>query len=236
MQLFIVTILLFLFAVGILVTLYLNKGSEAHRAKERWIKLLFYFLILAIVFSCIHFDQSQPLAISIGIMGLYELVRAHVQFPRSIVLFCSKLMVYILVLLAFIQCSSKTSTDHLFFIYFIVVTFDGFSQLCGQLFGKRKIAPKISPNKTLEGLIGGLLFAICGSLFLVRYMSIPPGQVLLIAVLICVSALLGDLLASWYKRRYQLKDYSTLIPGHGGILDRFDSFIFSGAIYWFVYL
>ncbi|MNY36993.1 Phosphatidate cytidylyltransferase [compost metagenome] len=146
------------------------------------------------------------------------------------------LFIYLSILFAFVKFSHQIPTEHICFVYFTVVTFDGFSQLSGQLLGKRKLIPKISPNKTFEGLIAGIILTISASLFLFHYIHLSIGSTAWTAVLICISALIGDLLASWYKRKCQIKDYSRLIPGHGGILDRFDSFIFSGAMYWLVYL
>lgn len=236
MYLFIANILLLFFGIGALVTLYLNKDSQADRAKERWLKLGVYFLVLVLVFSSIYFEQIKLLAICIGIVGLYEIFKAQ-SFSRQTVPFCHfVLFIYLSILFAFVKFSNQIPTDHICFVYFIVVTFDGFSQLSGQLLGKRKLIPKISPNKTFEGLIGGMILAISASLFLFHYIHPSIGSTVGTAVFICISALVGDLLASWYKRRCQIKDYSQLIPGHGGILDRFDSFMFSGAMYWLVYL
>ncbi|MNG84260.1 Phosphatidate cytidylyltransferase [compost metagenome] len=236
MYLFIANILLLFFGIGALVTLYLNKDSQADRAKERWLKLGVYFLVLALVFSSIYFGQIKLLAICIGTVGLYEIFKAQ-SFSRQPVLFCCfVLFIYLSILFAFVKFSHQIPTEHICFVYFTVVTFDGFSQLSGQLLGKRKLIPKISPNKTFEGLIAGIILTISASLFLFHYIHLSIGSTAWTAVLICISALIGDLLASWYKRKCQIKDYSRLIPGHGGILDRFDSFIFSGAMYWLVYL
>lgn len=236
MYLFIANILLLFFGIGVLVTLYLNKNSQADRATERWLKLGVYFLVLVLVFSSIYFEQIKLLAICIGIVGLYEIFKAQ-SFSRPPVLFCCfVLFIYLSILFAFVKFSNQIPTAHICFVYFTVVTFDGFSQLSGQLFGKRKLIPKISPNKTFEGLMGGIILTPSASLFLIHYTPLSMQQTIYTAVFICISALIGDLLASWYKRKCQIKDYSRLIPGHGGILDRFDSFMFSGAMYWLVYL
>ncbi|WP_286858979.1 MULTISPECIES: phosphatidate cytidylyltransferase [Sphingobacterium] len=236
MYLFIANILLLFFGIGALVTLYLNKDSQADRAKARWLKLGVYFLVLSLVFSSIYFEQIKLLAICIGIVGIYEIFKAQSFSKRPVFFFYFILFIYLIILLAFVKFCYQIPTERICFVYFIVVTFDGFSQLSGQLVGKRKLIPKISPNKTFEGLIGGLILAVSASLFLFHYIPFSIGLTVWTAALICIFALIGDLLASWYKRRCQIKDYSRLIPGHGGILDRFDSFMFSGAMYWLVYL
>lgn len=236
MYLFIANILLVFFGIGVVVTLYLNKSSQAQQTRESWLKLSFYFLILAFVFCSIYFEQTDLLAILIGIIGLYEMIKAHSFSNKPITSFYFSVCIYLFIIGAFITFTSKISTQHLCFIYFVVITFDGFSQLMGQLFGKRKLIPKISPNKTFAGLIGGVILATSTSLLLFQYLNYSIGQTLFTAAFICMSAFMGDILASWYKRTCQIKDYGTLLPGHGGILDRFDSFIFSGAMYWVIYL
>lgn len=110
----------------------------------------------------------------------------------------------------------------------------------GMLFGKHKMAPVLSPKKSVEGAIGGvvgaaLLAVLFGVLFR-RQMGFTMSQTVWLAVICAVGALLsmvGDLAASAIKRNYDIKDYGKLIPGHGGILDRFDSVIFTAP---FVYL
>lgn len=96
----------------------------------------------------------------------------------------------------------------------------------GRALGRHKLAPKISPNKTVEGAIGGLLVgtlavALVGGLGLgiPLYWTIPLGIVL------SIGSILGDLFESWVKRRFGIKDSGNLIPGHGGLLDRIDSFL-----------
>jgi phosphatidate cytidylyltransferase len=118
---------------------------------------------------------------------------------------------------------------YLFYTLFLTTVFDAFSQLSGQLLGKRKLVPKISPNKTYEGLFGGLLFALFTAVLIHKLLFISIGQSFILGLGISGFAFLGDLLASYCKRRFQIKDFSKLIPGHGGILDRFDSFITAGA-------
>jgi phosphatidate cytidylyltransferase len=123
---------------------------------------------------------------------------------------------------------------------FAVCTFDAFSQLSGQLFGKRKITPTISPNKTLGGLVGGATMALILGIianFILAGLGcldyIRHGDLLIVIILICcvmVASFIGDLAASYIKRQYAVKDYSALLPGHGGILDRFDSLIVAGAV------
>ncbi|MBR3715302.1 MAG: CDP-archaeol synthase [Clostridia bacterium] len=106
----------------------------------------------------------------------------------------------------------------------------------GVKFGKRKLIPEISPKKTVEGFIGGLcscvavfmIYAGCVHIF-AKELSPNYIWVFLCAVILCIASVIGDLIASMIKRRYHIKDYSHLFPGHGGVLDRFDSIIATTA-------
>jgi len=108
----------------------------------------------------------------------------------------------------------------------------------GKTFGKIKIAPVLSPKKTLEGTIGGILGSLLvGYLFVLLYSFLDPLKMLVLGLLLGMTAGLGDLLESSFKRQAGVKDSSKLIPGHGGILDRFDSAMFTAPlVYYFVRL
>ncbi|GAC1462252.1 MAG: phosphatidate cytidylyltransferase [Gemmatimonadaceae bacterium] len=103
----------------------------------------------------------------------------------------------------------------------------------GRTFGKKKLIPSISPGKTVEGAVGGLGLAIVICLFYVRFVLMPYAQLgltiqgaVLFAIVVSIAAQTGDLAESLLKREAGVKDSSRIIPGHGGILDRFDSLLF----------
>ena len=113
----------------------------------------------------------------------------------------------------------------------------------GMLLGKHKLAPKLSPKKSVEGSIGGIAgSAIVGAVYgyaLRNNMQTAVSPVVLFALIGAVGAVIsqiGDLAASAIKRNYDIKDYGTLIPGHGGILDRFDSVIFTAPVIYFLFV
>ena len=113
------------------------------------------------------------------------------------------------------------------------LTCDIFAYLTGRLFGKHKLIPKVSPKKTVEGSIGGTFFCtvLCFGygLFLRHALNVtqilPAWTFVVGGLLIAVVSQIGDLVASVIKRRYGIKDYGNILPGHGGIVDRFDSVI-----------
>jgi phosphatidate cytidylyltransferase len=146
-----------------------------------------------------------------------------------------------------------------FIVYLFVITIstDIFALVFGMLLGKHKMAPNISPKKTWEGAFGGTIVAsILGSLLIIFYPYVSKlfgfgdvdffknvfdyqklgmfGLVLfaiLLSISLSVSSQIGDLIASKLKRNFGIKDYSNIFPGHGGVLDRFDSAFFASAIF-----
>ncbi len=108
----------------------------------------------------------------------------------------------------------------------------------GKAFGRRRLAPELSPKKTLEGAIGGIMGSVlAGYLFALIYPFLPLSKMLLLGLLVGAAAEVGDLLESAFKRQAGVKDSSKLIPGHGGILDRIDSALFSAPlVYYYVLL
>jgi phosphatidate cytidylyltransferase len=112
-------------------------------------------------------------------------------------------------------------------VLFIVWIYDSMAYLFGSKFGKHKIYKKISPNKSWEGFFGGTVFAlIMGVINSVLFKEISSASWIIISILVIVFGTLGDLFESTIKRRLKVKDSGTILPGHGGLLDRFDSLLF----------
>jgi len=131
------------------------------------------------------------------------------------------------------------SVGLLFFILLITVANDFMQMFCGKAFGKHKIIPKVSPNKTWEGFIGGVVATTILSTVIAPLLtpfSIP--QAAFAGFVLAIAGFFGDVTMSAVKRDMGVKDTSSLIPGHGGILDRFDSLIFTAPLYfhYFAYI
>ncbi len=124
--------------------------------------------------------------------------------------------------------------SRIFALVALIACNDTFAYIAGVLIGKHKIAPSISPKKSWEGLIGGAIAAVIGGAAIFHYLFETAWYVgALIGLMTVVTATCGDLIESAIKRDLAIKDMSNLLPGHGGIMDRLDSALFTAPAVWF---
>lgn len=118
--------------------------------------------------------------------------------------------------------------EAIFYVLFIIWATDSGAYFFGRAFGKNKLWPEISPNKTIEGSLGGILCAVIVAVVYYFFVSFDVTLITLIIITILASIFgqMGDLVQSAFKRHYGVKDSGYILPGHGGILDRFDSILF----------
>ena len=123
----------------------------------------------------------------------------------------------------------------LLYVFLLVWCADSGAYFVGRKFGRRKMAPNVSPNKSIEGLIGGLvtglLVVIAISVFQLHLTGMPLIAFVALSALTILASVLGDLFESMLKRRAKLKDSGTILPGHGGVLDRIDSLLSATPIF-----
>lgn len=232
-------IILSYFALGAIGFYFVNRKKGQEQARNNWIKLISYFFIIHILFFSIviHPPVFRYVAALIIAAGIFELLKLYSQsgyqgtgfFLFSIILFT--------VFATGFYFFSGLKPETMLFSFLILSVFDSFSQITGQLAGKKKLFPAISPNKTREGLIGGIIMALITAYLIKALVTEPLIKVLVLAAGTVIFAFIGDIFTSYYKRYYRVKDFSRLIPGHGGFLDRFDSLIAGG--FWtalFVYI
>lgn len=119
-------------------------------------------------------------------------------------------------------------------IFILIWVNDSFAFLVGKSFGKKKLFPSVSPKKTIEGFIGGLVFAIITAFILSKYhKDLEVWQWFVLTVVVVLTGTLGDLIESKFKRMAGVKDSGAILPGHGGLLDRLDSLVYAAP---FAYL
>ncbi|MDX8339959.1 phosphatidate cytidylyltransferase [Draconibacterium sp. IB214405] len=230
----ILTIYIFIlsyFLLGAIGFYLINRKKEKAVARKSWTKFITYFVIIHVLFFSIVINPRlfQVLVGLILLFGAFELLRLYIKHGyRNSGFVLLSLVIYAILGTGLWLFSAKDS-NLVLFAFLILSIFDAFSQISGQLWGKTKIAPKISPNKTIGGTVGGGLFALASGFFLSGLYNNTWYIIAGLSLGIIVFAFLGDIAASLYKRKFGVKDYSNLIPGHGGFLDRFDSLIAGGA-------
>lgn len=206
-----------------------------HMKKEK-ISGIFPFIISIVFVWIMLIPQSFSVSMSnksnIAILFIFLLLSYVVfsknkfNFDTASFIFFSSL--YISITFYFLIHARLAGLNYFLFILLIIWATDTGAYFFGSLFGRRKLWPKISPNKTIEGAVGGILLSIgVGIIFHLLY---PFNKsfllVFCLSIFISVMGQLGDLVASAIKRHYDIKDFGHLLPGHGGILDRLDSLLF----------
>jgi phosphatidate cytidylyltransferase len=222
------------FVIGALGILLLNRKLTKEKRKENWLKYTVYLLAFIVILASVLINKNAFLGATILIasLSLFELLKLSKQpgrlNSRNCFVFIS--IAIFSIVFFFFSVFVLLPSQIIVYTYTIVIIFDGASQISGQIAGKKKILPVLSPNKTLEGLIGGTLSATITSVILHELIGFPISRSLIFGLVICFASFVGDIAASAYKRFFGVKDFGTILPGQGGMLDRFDSFLASGAI------
>ena len=178
------------------------------------------------------------LAIATAIAIPLLLIRALLQGPEGFVAKATATtfsLLYLPFLAGFLILLARPSTGFQRVMTFMVLVGcnDTFGYIVGVLLGKHPLVPKISPKKTWEGLVGSLLFTMIGGALAFEYIMDMHWWIgLIVGLMIVFTATCGDLIESAMKRDLSLKDMGTLLPGHGGMLDRLDSVVLSAPAMW----
>ena len=196
--------------------------------KNFLLRVIFSFILISIylIIAIINFSLVYYLVLLIYFFIILEVFFNFNKYKFNVIL-------YILISLLFFSFLSFDQENFLYFnlFIFIVINFDIFSYLIGKIFGKNKFI-NISPNKTIEGLFGGFLISfLLSTIFAIMIEISINFYFLLFVFFIIFSSFVGDLIESYFKRKNNLKNSSEFLPGHGGVFDRFDSFLFSIFFY-----
>lgn len=127
-------------------------------------------------------------------------------------------------------------TWEVFLLFILIWSSDSFAYFTGRMFGKHKMAPKISPKKTWEGFAGGVFFTLILGYFIEQKFPDLRGNWIVVGLLVSIFAPIGDLVESQLKRTFGVKDSGNIIPGHGGVLDRLDSFIIAAPVVYLYFI
>ncbi len=224
----------FLLLVGTWECIKIMKFGEGY---EKWVVLpivLFIFYLFSKRFFYhdfyFNFRLSEILAISLIVIAVVTLFKftSELYFDSGKLIFT---VIYVALPFSFALGLPKFSSYdsnfslEVIFLFILIWCSDTFAYIVGKFFGKHKMAPKISPKKTWEGYAGGVVLTLVLSYFVEMYQPQLRGNWMFVGFLIAAFAPLGDLVESQLKRTFGVKDSGNIIPGHGGVLDRLDSFL-----------
>lgn len=163
------------------------------------------------------------------ILGKYPLKEIAINFVA---------VVYLPVTMCTAVLLRSSIEDGMWFLYLLLIIqwfTDSGAYLLGSAFGRHKLMPKVSPKKSVEGAVGGIIVAVIGAVLLNAFTGLlPVGLMIAAAIIVSIGGQIGDLCESAVKRWAGVKDSGKLIPGHGGILDRFDSMLFASPLLYFI--
>lgn len=235
----------FLMVVGSWECVKLMKFGKGY---EKWvvfpvILVIFYMFSKRYFYHDFYFNfrLSEILALSLILIAVITLFKYanELYFDSGKLIFT---VIYVALPFSFALGLPKFSTyDNTFslevlFLFVLIWSSDTFAYLTGKFFGKHKMAPKISPKKTWEGYIGGVVLTLVLSYFIEHYQPELRGNWMIVGFLVAAFAPLGDLVESQLKRNFGVKDSGNILPGHGGVLDRLDSFLICAPVVYLYFI
>ena len=249
-----VYVLLFLFAIQFDAKSYIVLTSIFaliciwEFSKLIQIKNIIPYLLLPIsvyFFTSTYINAKAILFLAIitilsSIRLIFHMYSKGVTYPRTLIEKLDVLIRYIILPFSFLISIPFVFGDYQPKIVICILIFiwvnDSFAYIVGKNFGKYKLFERVSPKKTIEGFVGGLVFSLIAAFFVTKLYddsSITLIDWVVIASIVSVFGTLGDLIESKFKRQANIKDSGNIMPGHGGLLDRLDSLFFAAP---FVYL
>ena len=219
----------------------LYRAAGVHEGKTNGLEIAGYLAVVIYYLTIAYLPVSYHLpAVILGVLVMMCIfVFTYPKYQNKQIMTAFFGMIYVGVMLSYIY-QTRVLPGGAFLVWLIFLCSwgcDTCAYCVGVLIGKHKMAPVLSPKKSIEGAVGGVLgAALLGAIYAAAtgaYNPNPAHTPLIYAIICGVGALVsmvGDLAASAIKRQENIKDYGTLIPGHGGILDRFDSVIFTAPV------
>ena len=194
----------------ILIAAFVYLGTDVYSAKYELIYKILIVVFLLYFIPVVLIDNTEKYSVTDSLYVLGATVFFGVAYNSMILI-------------------SNIGINYLIYLLLITTVTDTFAYFTGYFIGKHKLSEKISPNKTVEGAVGGTIVGtVIPMLFYIYIMNSNVNIFILLGITLILSIIgqIGDLFFSSIKRHYKIKDFSNLIPGHGGILDRLDSIIF----------
>lgn len=181
---------------------------------------------VAMYVSCFIFDMKNIhyiMTLYLAILFFTYVINSKENLGKML----KTMLVGMYVVLGFHYMMELNGTYLVWLIYILSFMTDIFAYFVGRAFGKHKLCPTISPNKTIEGAVGGLIGALIIASLYFGFIGEPISiSTCIFFIIVSIFSMFGDLFASKMKREYGIKDYGKIFPGHGGVMDRFDSLLF----------
>lgn len=228
---------IFNIGIGIISAIAIYEYTNVYKASKNnvvWPILVLGFMITYIL---IYFDLTKYNMMVIYLVVLLSMATPIFLEKYNVISSAITAIGYIYIVNFFALMIDIRAGEfgHSFIWIIIIISFacDTFAYYTGKLFGKHKLCPKVSPKKTVEGSIGGIIGSLIGVSiwgYLNADIRFSWVSIIILAIVASIVSQIGDLSASLIKRYCDVKDYGKIMPGHGGILDRFDSILFTTPI------
>lgn len=195
-----------------------------------------YPLIGIFIYYCLYFENglmisNVPIMIYLIILLICSMIDDGMCFLRLCYYFTAGVLIAMGIHMVY-QLRLSFGFEYLLLLALATFGTDTGAYFIGMKFGKHKLNPRLSPKKTIEGSLGGMLLGTVLSVAYGAYIqiNIPFIYLIIICFILTITGQVGDLTFSSIKRTFEVKDYSQLLPGHGGVLDRFDSLLFNSMV------
>jgi phosphatidate cytidylyltransferase len=204
--------------ISVIIYILLFLANHHFTGNKILLLLIPLFIIIPII-EIFRNKNNSVQNIAFTVLGI-----AYLAFPYSVFNF---------ILTPFSNQPELYRPELLIGLMVIIWVNDSGAYIVGNLLGKHKLIERISPKKTWEGAIGGAIFGIIFSILFFRFFNyFSTSQVILISLFAIIAGTFGDLAESLIKRNFNVKDSGKVLPGHGGLLDRFDSMLFAAPVYY----
>ena len=224
------TPLMYLFGFVMMLALNYELANMQGESMQRSF-LVFNLFNMAVALGCYTFVTQELGFIFVLINGLVmaetvftypKVALPEMMYLAFVNIYCTWLPLHMISLRLLPQGSWMLMS-----VFIMVWVCDSGAYFTGYFLGKHKMAPHLSPKKTIEGSVGGVLLTVVAALIIQRFLPIAPNMLnaVIVALLVAFGAIVGDLFESYLKRSFGVKDSGNILPGHGGFADRFDSFL-----------
>lgn len=218
---------------GYEVTNQLNKVKKLSLSPFLNLVVISIFILFSVLFEELGFVY----ALIFGVISILIYSYTKKIFKKTFI-FSISTVLYLGIFggLAMLMLNQTDGAERVFIFIALTALSDTGGYFSGIFFGKHKLAPKISPKKSYEGLIGSVLLSVVASIFITPlFLDLDLTKAVILGLVLPITGTFGDLFESYVKRNLKIKDFSSLLPGHGGMADRIDSLAFNSLVSYLLF-